>query len=198
MPFPAQHIVLQRNGFALVWLWGFEPAVCFRYVLGIGDRHNDNIMVTMLGNLFHIDFGHFLGNYKSKFGIKRERAPFIFTHQYQAVIGDLDSDRWNQYVRRCKAAYNVLRKNANLLINLFHMMLATGKEKRICLAFAQWECNCAGIPELREEKDIEYLRTALSLEKTDEEASKYIESLIYEALNCKTTTLNDMAHIWAH
>ncbi len=64
------------------------------------------------------------------------------------------AERTNRYVRRCKAAYNVLRKNANLLINLFHMMLATG------------------IPELREEKDIEYLRTALALDMSDEEASK--------------------------
>ncbi len=132
----------------------------------------------MAGHLFHIDFGHFLGNYKSKFGIKRERAPFVFTPQYAAVIGDANSDRWNQYVRRCKAAYNVLRKNANLLINLFHMMLSTG------------------IPELREEQDIAYLRTALSLDMSDEEAAKFIESLIYESLECKTTRVNDMVHIW--
>jgi phosphatidylinositol kinase/protein kinase (PI-3 family) len=49
------------------------------YVLGLGDRHNDNLMITMSGNFFHIDFGHILGNFKSKLGVKRERAPFVFT-----------------------------------------------------------------------------------------------------------------------
>jgi hypothetical protein len=41
------------------------------FVMGIGDRHNDNIMMKRSGELFHIDFGHFLGNFKWKYGIKR-------------------------------------------------------------------------------------------------------------------------------
>lgn len=36
--------------------------------------------------LFHIDFGHFLGNFKTKFGINRERVPFILTYDFVHVI----------------------------------------------------------------------------------------------------------------
>eukprot|EP01033_Poteriospumella_lacustris_P019104 gene19104-13790_t len=38
------------------------------YVLGLGDRYNDNLMMTQSGHFFRIDFGHILGNLKSKVG----------------------------------------------------------------------------------------------------------------------------------
>lgn len=43
-------------------------------------------MITKEGHLFHIDFGHFLGNFKKKFGFNRERCPFVFTPDMEYVL----------------------------------------------------------------------------------------------------------------
>jgi phosphatidylinositol-4,5-bisphosphate 3-kinase len=36
--------------------------------------------------------GHFLGNFKKKFGFKRERAPFVLTPDYAFVMGGRGSE----------------------------------------------------------------------------------------------------------
>ena len=75
------------------------------FVLGIGDRHPDNIMVNEHGQIFHIDFGHFLGNYKKKFGLPRERVPFVLTQDFLRVIAGgaenpKDTSSFTKYVLR--------------------------------------------------------------------------------------------------
>lgn len=155
------------------------------YVLGIGDRHNDNIMIQQSGHLFHIDFAHFLGNIMKFAGIKRERAPFVLTPEFAFVItGSQEkpekSRAFAHFIQLACTAYNLVRQNASKFIALFQMMLSTG------------------IPELSTNEDLSYLREALNFELTEEQAAKHFQDLIFESLRTKTTQLNNYVHLIAN
>jgi phosphatidylinositol-4,5-bisphosphate 3-kinase catalytic subunit alpha/beta/delta len=55
-----------------------------------------------------------------------------------------------------------------------------------------------GIPELKCDDDIAYLRNAFALDKSEDEARKLFEELIEESLNTKATTVNFVIHNFAH
>ena len=98
------------------------------YIMGIGDRHNDNIMVKYSGHLFHIDFGKFLGD-AQKFGsIKRDRVPFVLTPDMVYVIngGDKMTRKFHTFVDICCQAFNNLRQSGNLILTLFALMASSG------------------------------------------------------------------------
>lgn len=150
------------------------------YVLGIGDRHSDNIMITKSGNLFHIDFGHFLGHFKMIGNIERETSPFVFTPMYSKVLGGVDSEHYRKLETLAGEAYNVLRKNGNVLLSLFKLMRFTG------------------IPELESVKDIEFLRNRLALHLSDEEANAEFSNLMLDALTNMRQLLSDAVHVIKH
>ncbi|XP_065180000.1 phosphatidylinositol 4,5-bisphosphate 3-kinase catalytic subunit alpha isoform-like [Sycon ciliatum] len=154
------------------------------YVLGIGDRHSDNIMLRENGQLLHIDFGHFLGNFKSKFGVKRERVPFVLTDDFVYVISEGQGDKSRQFEEfkaKCENAFMLLRKKGNLLLNLFVMMLS------------------CGIPELQSLNDIMYVRNSLALGMSDAEAQNSFRSKFTEAMkNSWSVSWNWYIHNVAH
>ena len=149
------------------------------FVLGVGDRHNDNIMMKKNGELFHIDFGHFLGHFKYKMGIKRERAPFVFTRQFQYVLGGDDSELFKKFKQKLDLGYSILRKNRDVILTLLRMLL------------------CTGIPELTE-KSLKFLESSLAMKKNDKEAIDFIEKKLYESMDSVSTKLNFAIHIVAN
>jgi hypothetical protein len=150
------------------------------YVLGIGDRHPSNLMITRDGSFFHIDFGHFLGNFKRKFKIEREKAPFVFTPQMAAVIGPEGSARYEAFENLLVRVFQVLRGHGDLFITLFALMLPSG------------------IPELTSEEDLLWLPEHLYPDASDELAEATIRAELRTSLRTKTTMANFAAHIIAH
>lgn len=151
------------------------------YVLGVADRHSDNIMVKKTGQLFHIDFGHILGHFKEKFGFRRERVPFVLTHDFVYVINkgrtDREAHEFREFQNLCEEAFLILRKHGCLILSLFAMMISTG------------------LPELSSEKDLNYLRETLVLDLPEAEAREHFKSKFSEALaNSWKTSLNWASH----
>ncbi|XP_051947750.1 phosphatidylinositol 4,5-bisphosphate 3-kinase catalytic subunit gamma isoform isoform X2 [Xyrauchen texanus] len=150
------------------------------YVLGIGDRHNDNIMITDEGNLFHIDFGHILGNKKSFMGVNRERVPFVLTPDFLFVMGRVKG-RHSLYFQRfrdtCINAYLSLRSQSRLFVTLFSLMLLTG------------------IPELSTSQDMRYLRTALQQDQGEEAARNHF---LQQISLCEQKGWTVQANWWFH
>uniref|UniRef100_A0A0R3S5X0 phosphatidylinositol 3-kinase n=1 Tax=Elaeophora elaphi TaxID=1147741 RepID=A0A0R3S5X0_9BILA len=149
------------------------------YVLGIGDRHNDNILVTRTGHVFHIDFGKYMGDWQMAAGFRRDRTPFIFTNDMAYVINEGSpqsaTSRYQHFVDNCCKAFNLLRKKYSLLVNLMKMM------------------SCSGIAGMNLEA-VNFVQNNLLLNLTDTQATVQFTRMIEESLKSKFPRLNFLAH----
>lgn len=91
------------------------------YILGVGDRHLDNLLLSPNGRFFHIDFGYILGRDPKPF------APLLkFSSEMLDGMGGKDSPYYHSFRGYCATAYTTLRKSSNLILNLFSLMQDSG------------------------------------------------------------------------
>ena len=152
--------------------YGLDPSVLANYVrscagyvvvthiLGIGDRHMDNLMLTTDGRLFHIDFGYVLGR-----DPKFNTAPLVLSRAMVDGMGGPDGPHYRQFVQLCGEAFNILRKSANLLLSLIHLMAGSS------------------IPDVRSdpEKALLKVQDRLLLGTDDELAAEAMEQMLVAA-----------------
>ncbi|XP_075164138.1 phosphatidylinositol-4-phosphate 3-kinase catalytic subunit Pi3K68D [Haematobia irritans] len=147
------------------------------YILGICDRHNDNIMLKTSGHLFHIDFGKFLGDAQMFGNFKRDRTPFVLTSDMAYVIngGDKPSTDFHYFVDLCCRAFNIIRKHGDLLLHMLALMAT------------------AGIPGVTADA-VSYVRTALLPSQSNPEAAASFAKMIQFSLKSWFTQFNFFLH----
>ncbi|CAD7925832.1 unnamed protein product [Amoebophrya sp. A25] len=143
------------------------------YILGIGDRHLDNLMVTSRGQMFHIDFGFILGKDPKPFP-----PPMKLCREMVDGMGGKDSPYYRSFLSNACEAFKILRRHQNLLLNLLYLM------------------SDAGI------KDISHFALSKLQEKflpemNDEAAESQFITLINESVNALFPQMMEKLHKWA-
>ncbi|GAA5927147.1 phosphatidylinositol 3-kinase VPS34 [Sporobolomyces koalae] len=127
------------------------------YLLGVGDRHLDNLLLTPDGHFFHVDFGYILG---------RDPKPFPpavkVCKEMVDAMGGVHSPHYARFKSLCYTAFTTLRKNSNLLINLVALMVD------------------ANIPDIKFEPDkaVMKVQDKFLLNLSEEQAIKTFEALL--------------------
>lgn len=87
------------------------------YLLGIGDRHLDNIMISKQGKLFHIDYGYILGNDPKLLKPQIKMVPEMID-----ALGGKGSSNYNKFEKLASDIYDYLRSHINIFIYMIDFL----------------------------------------------------------------------------
>uniref|UniRef100_A0A6B2EGU4 Phosphatidylinositol 3-kinase catalytic subunit type 3 n=1 Tax=Phlebotomus kandelakii TaxID=1109342 RepID=A0A6B2EGU4_9DIPT len=143
------------------------------YLLGVGDRHLDNLLLTTSGKLFHIDFGYILGR-----DPKPMPPPMKLSREMVEAMGGVNSEYHHEFRKLCYTAFLHLRRHANLMLNLFSLMVD------------------ASVPDIALEPDkaVKKVEDNLRLGLNDEEAVQHLQGLLDFSISAVMPALVEQIH----
>ncbi|KAI9359740.1 kinase-like domain-containing protein [Pilaira anomala] len=146
------------------------------YLLGVGDRHLDNLLLSPDGHLFHVDFGFILGRDPKPFP-----PPMKLCKEMIEAMGGANSQHYMNFQQYCYTAFITLRRNANLILNLFALMVD------------------ANIPDIKiePEKAVMKVQEKFRLDLSEEAAIAHFRGLISESVNALFPQILETVHKWA-
>ncbi|XP_020525808.1 phosphatidylinositol 3-kinase, root isoform isoform X2 [Amborella trichopoda] len=146
------------------------------YILGIGDRHLDNLLLREDGRLFHVDFAYILGRDPKPFP-----PPMKLCKEMVEAMGGAESPYYTRFKSYCCEAYNILRKSSNLILNLFHLMAGSN------------------IPDIASdpEKGILKLQEKFRLDLDDEASVHFFQEVINDSVSALFPQMVETIHRWA-
>lgn len=148
------------------------------YLLGVGDRHLDNLLLTTSGHFFHADFGFILGRDPKPFApamkLVREMVD-VMNASSPAHDGGLWYAAFKGY---CFTAFSALRKNSALVLNLFSLMVD------------------ANIPDIKADpgRAVDKIMERFCLEMDEEQSLRFFEDLLIESVSALFPVLIDRVH----
>ncbi|RXW21257.1 hypothetical protein EST38_g4578 [Candolleomyces aberdarensis] len=145
------------------------------YLLGVGDRHLDNLLIAPDGHFFHVDFGYILGRDPKPFP-----PPVKVCKEMIDGMGGAQSPHYMRFKNYCFTAFTILRKSANLILNLVALMID------------------ANIPDIKHRDVHEQIQEKFRLDLSEEEAIKHFETLLNETsyITAVFDRIHDLAQYW--
>ncbi|KIW81809.1 hypothetical protein Z517_04835 [Fonsecaea pedrosoi CBS 271.37] len=149
------------------------------YILGVGDRHLDNLLLQPSGHFFHIDFGFILGRDPKPF------APLIkLCKEMVEGLGGTASPQYAQFKQFCFTAYTTLRKSSSLVLNLFSLMVQSSVTD-IRLMEEQMGGMGGAVGKVRER---------FNLDVSEEEAVRALDQVLADSVNAVFGVVIDRLH----
>ena len=84
------------------------------HILGVGDRHLENVMIKTDGRLFHVDFGYLLG------ADPMGRCEIRLTEDIVETMGGIHSSYYSRFKRVCSDLFNDVRET---LLNVLYYVV---------------------------------------------------------------------------
>ncbi|KAL1510021.1 hypothetical protein ABEB36_004678 [Hypothenemus hampei] len=144
------------------------------YILGVGDRHLDNLLLSQDGRLFHIDFGYILGRDPKPL----PPPPMKLSKEMVEAMGGVNSEHYQEFKKLCYTAFLHLRRHANLMLNLFSLMV---------------DATVTDIA-LEPDKAVKKVQDKLMLDLGDEEAVHEMQNLIDSSVTAVMAAIVEQLH----
>lgn len=146
------------------------------FLLAVGDRHLDNLMVSREGRLFHVDFGFILGDDPKPFP-----PPMKLCSEMIEALGGIGSQGYTEFQLRCCQCFRCLRRHSKLILDILLLMVGSG------------------IRGLRQDPlgVIARVHEKFQLEVSEVEAEAYLLDVVAVSANALLPAVVDKFHEWS-
>ncbi|KAH7649394.1 phosphatidylinositol 3-kinase [Cryptosporidium bovis] len=150
------------------------------FIVGVGDRHLDNLLVGKNGDFLHVDFGYIFGEDPKPFP-----PPMKICSEMIEAMGGINSNGFKLFVDKCCEFYRYIRRRSWLFINLLLLMVDSGI-KDFDSRFGS--SNKAVLIKIKEK---------FRLELSEMEAEDYLREIIMTSSKALFPAVVDTLHEWA-